>query len=418
MRGGDGAFRLPSAKATCILLGAGLLLWIAFAYWVFPWLLERSYRGEGLSILTAAMGNRDQTSVDRYLDRWAELADAGVFTLIGAIVFAAIWARRGLNLDRHWFTPGRLSDLALARIACVGFQLFLLVFPSFPGCSGCSLDYQLALTGAEASEYAPLLSLKALLAPFGWGTRPDMAFLETIKIIGIASGTLALLGLLGRWSVLGLAWAATTLVAHSYSYGEYHHAEGLLLITLWALGLSPSHRARTLLGWLRARSGRGETLGGATDAFATWPLRLTQWLFAASYFDAGASKLLTSGVAWFQPTTLAYYFARDGIERGFPVGVWLSEHTALLSLAAIAAVGLELALFLAVLMPRLAPAFVVAMTGLHASIYVAQAAPFPQHIVLLWVAFLPALRRYGATLPWRGTERSTIERTLAAEAPG
>ena len=59
------------------------------------------------------------------------------------------------RLDRHWFAPARLTDLAAARIVLVGFQLILLLVPALSetigACTGCSLRYQLWLTTLDSS---------------------------------------------------------------------------------------------------------------------------------------------------------------------------------------------------------------------------------------------------------------------------
>src|SRR4030095_6037844 len=99
-------------------------------------------------------------------------------------------------LDRYWFTPGSLRDLALMRIVLGSSQLFFLLWPTVTGaCSGCGIDYQLYLTKADPSLYVPLPALKVMLSPFGWGVRPDAMFLQLIWLGAVFAGAGTILGL-------------------------------------------------------------------------------------------------------------------------------------------------------------------------------------------------------------------------------
>lgn len=391
---------IPARKVLTLLALLGA--WIAVAFWVIPEILEAAYRGEGLGFITAAMDGRDIHSLQHYQNRWGRVAWDGTVLALGAGVAALLWSARRIRWDEHWFRPGRLTDLATARLVLVGVQLALILVPALPGCSGCSVgDHQLLASAAD-TQYQPVLVQRLLLAPFGWGMRPDVTFMATVKVVAIVAGALALAGPFGRAGLVVFAWSATLLVANTYSYaGEYHHSEGLLLIALWALTLAPSYEAlsfRVRAKRMTEESGERKFSAqppmdaGAYDVFATWPLRLMQWLLALTYFDAGAAKLLHADFGWFQPSTLGYYLARDGLMAGSPIGIWMSEQAWLIPSLAVATVVLELCFFVAVLVPRSALIFVLAMTALHVAIFVAQWAPFPQHVALLWVAFLPSIR--------------------------
>jgi hypothetical protein len=64
------------------------------------------------------------------------------------------------RLDRYWFAPARLRDLAYMRIAIV---LVLLLGILWPG----ALDEQLLRTSLPAEWFEPLPALKLLMLPFG-----------------------------------------------------------------------------------------------------------------------------------------------------------------------------------------------------------------------------------------------------------
>lgn len=307
------------------------------------------------------------------------------------------------RLDQHWFAPARLSDLALARIALVGFQLILLTVPALSErvgvCTGCSLRFQLWLTKLDPSQYAPLPALKVLLLPFGWGARPDPMFLQAVWLAAVLSGALALLGWHTRLSLLGFAASNTLLIAHAYSYRELHHPEAVMTIALWALALGPSGAAWSLDD-LRARMRRStSTLGFSPGSkaerspLARWPLRLVQWVLAMAYFSAGLSKLWGKGLEWLNGYTLAYHIGQDAVERGSALGLWLSQHIAALRLLSALTISIELGFAGAILFPQLTWLFLIGGAGMHAAIYLAQRAPFPQFIVL-YVVFAEAVRQH------------------------
>jgi predicted DCC family thiol-disulfide oxidoreductase YuxK/uncharacterized membrane protein YphA (DoxX/SURF4 family) len=321
------------------------------------------------------------------------------------------------RLDRHWFAPARLADLALMRIALVGFQLALLLVPALSdrigACPGCSLRFQRWLTTLDANQYLPIPALKVLLLPFGWGARPDAMFLHAVWVAAVVTGVCALVGWYARPSLLVFAAANTLLVAHAYSYGETHHTEALMTIGLWALAFSPSgavwsldalrDRVRCAVSTMRFAP---EPAKPPESPLARWPLRLMQWLLVLSYFSAGISKLRNGGPEWFNGYTLAYFIGKDAIERGSTLGVWLSGQIPLLRVLSVVAIATELGFVGAVLLPRFTWLFLVAGAGLHAAIYWTQRAPFPQFIVL-YVVFIEAVREYP---PWRRFTSAATER--------
>jgi len=311
------------------------------------------------------------------------------------------------RLDRHWFAPARLTDLALARIVLVGFQLILLLVPALSetigACTGCSLRYQLWLTTLDSSQYHPIPTLKVLLFPFGWGARPDAMFLHALWLGAIVSGICALVGLYTRPSLLFFAAANTLLVAHAYSYNEAHHTEALMTIAFWALAFGPSGAAWSLdelRGRVRCAAStmrfEPQSAEPRKDPLARWPLRLMQWLLVLSYVSAGISKLRNGGLEWFNGYTLAYLVGADGVQRGSASGVWLAQQIPLLRIFSVVAVATELGFVGAVLLPRFAWLFLLAGAGLHTAIYLTQRAPFPQFIAL-YVVFVETLRMYP---PW------------------
>ena len=292
-------------------------------------------------------------------------------------------------LDRHWFAPAPLRDLAFFRITVVAAQL-LVFLPS--------LDNIRRLGRADERLWYPLPALKVLLWPFGWGARPDPMLLEGVLYLTVLAGILALIGLYTRPSLLAFAAGNALLIAHGYSYGEYHHPDAAMVLALAILSVSACGRAWSIDS-LRSRiasaaySMRFVPSGEAPPASeeARWPLRLVQWLLVLVYLSAGMSKLAIGGWDWINGYTLAFYMAEDGLRWGLDLGLMLAGHPHLLSVLSVFALAFELSFALAIVFPRLTWPYVLAGIGLHVGIDVLQHARFFQYIVL-YGAFIEPLR--------------------------
>lgn len=298
------------------------------------------------------------------------------------------------RLDRHWFGEASLRDLALARILIVSAQLFIFL-PS--------LSNQLWLASADDQLFFSIPMLKILLLPLGgWGIRPDAMFLRAVQLVAIISGATAIIGWRTRLSLLAFAMTNALLLAHSYSYGEVHHPEALIIMALGLLALGPSGGALSLddLAFrlkYASRAVRFEPRHADEDVsiFARWPLRTIQWLFVLIYFSAAISKAWYGGIEWFNGYTLAFYFVQDGVRIGNEFGIWMGDffarHIYLTILLSVIAFAIELTFVVAVLVPRLTVLYLFMGAGLHLSIWLIQRAPFFQYIVL-YVVFIENLR--------------------------
>jgi len=294
-------------------------------------------------------------------------------------------------LDRYWFAPARLQDLALFRILCVGS--WLLFF--FPG-----MERTQPLATADAHLFHPLLVVKILMWPLGpWGVRPGPMFLHAVFLGTMTAGVFALIGKYTRPSLLILAAGNTLLWGHIYSYGWVHHGPILLSVAFWILAFSPSDAALSLDALQRRRHAAAHGMRfepvppTAESEHAGWPLRLVQWLMALIYLSAATSKLHDGGLAWMNGYTLVYFTATDGIRWNMPLGIWIAQHPGIAQLLSIGALLLELTFFMAILVPRLAWPYVLGSIALHTGIFFAQRAPFFEHVPIVF-AFIGSLRRY------------------------
>src|SRR5215212_6749747 len=98
-------------------------------------------------------------------------------------------------LDRYWFAPASLRDLALVRILAFGTQTLLFIV--VPGGRLRSFLDQMHQAGADVTPYRPITVLKILLLPWGpWGeVRPSALFLTVTFGVAIVAGVLATVGL-------------------------------------------------------------------------------------------------------------------------------------------------------------------------------------------------------------------------------
>lgn len=298
-------------------------------------------------------------------------------------------------LDRHWFAPGRLSDLALVRIIAFGSQTGIFLW--YPDARVRSLPEQLLQTSAGAHLYDPLPLLRIMLWPFGQLSAgpPEPAFLTTVYVIAVAAGALATIGLFARPAMLAAAAAHALIVAHHYSYGEYHHAEALMIIALGVLALGPSAQVWSVDAARRRR--RTGSPNPALSEFARWPLRVVQWLLALSYLSAAMSKLVTSRLSWFNGHTMTFYYTAVALatDREAPAHM-ATLPPALHILPSIIAWVVEAVFFVAILKPRYT--WVVLLFGalLHLTVYATMGIAFFQTL-LLYSVFVEHLRLTAGT---------------------
>ena len=294
------------------------------------------------------------------------------------------------RVDRYWFAPARLRDLAYLRIAIV---LALLLGVLWPG----ALDEQLRSATLPAEWFLSLPTLKVLLLPLGWGARPGPALLTAAWIVSGTAGLLALAGAHTRASLLTFAITSTMLIANQYAYGTVHHPEAAAVIMMWALLFTPCG-AELSVDAMRARvmasRERGEFVahGHEQDSRdARWPMRLAQWLLVCVYLSAGLSKLVVAGPAWLNGYTMSYYFLLDGVNNHLPVTLALAHLTWFGTVCAMGALFFELTFVLCVLFPRLSPPYLAAGSALHTGIWLIMRPHFFQFMAL-YVAFAEPVR--------------------------
>lgn len=388
-----------------------LAAWGLFTGVVFPELLERAYEDGRPAWLARQLADRAAIPLEEYLaDGRALGIRVGAILALFALL-ASAWARQGRSVAAHLLEPAPLRNLAVLRVVGVGLALALLLWPGVVFSSpGSDPGLHAFLIRSPPGPYDPPLALSLLLPGSG---PPGPTLIRGIWIVAVGSAVAGLVGVFGRAPLVLLAWANTVLIAHSYSYGEYHHTEAIHSIGLWLVALGPSTRVFSLDAYRRRlRESHGQ--GGFRPVRETrkspdarWPVVLLGLLFAVTYLDAAVEKLVIGGIEWFDPRTMAYFMAVDGTSRDLPLAVWLAQHPGLLVPFAAGAWAIEFFFPAALVSSLLAAPIVLLAVAMHVAIWAIHGPPFLQHAILLPAAFFGSLRT-----AWRRASERARARTL------
>jgi uncharacterized integral membrane protein len=291
-------------------------------------------------------------------------------------------------------------DLAVVRAVIVGVQLSALLPPAG------DLQALLQHSALPDEMYDPLPILHLLVAPIEWTYRPGFEVLQAVYWVVVVTGLTSLFGLLTNVSLLVFAVGNVLLQAFKYSFGDFHHPEGLMMIALAMLALSPSGRVLSVDAWLaRLRHGTGEH--GPTrhaSSFARWPLLVIRWLLALAYLSGAFHKLRVAGFDWMNGHTLQHYVLRDATRWDAPLGLLLGQHLWLMLAASVMTILWEGTFFLVLIFPALAWIYIPLGIGLHTGIWLTMRAGFFTFMAL-YSAFVPwsaVLRWCRGRLPFRG----------------
>lgn len=294
--------------------------------------------------------------------------------------------------NHYWFRPAPLLNLAVFRIVAAGGQFLIWTFLWKP----------LAPQGdfLRLSEiprlYSPLVANRILLAPFHFGGPPPLVFVVVVYLITSGAALLAAVGLFTNIAMGLLAAGTVLLQSYVYSFGDFHHPEAVMAISLVALALSPCgrvlsidslrQRLRENSHWhpqsnVRARHKK--------DVNARWPVQLLLWMFSLIYLSAAYFKLKTGGLAWLNGDTLQFYLLQDGLRWGQPWALRIAGWHSAAVILSVASLAFESGFFLVLIVPNLLWFAVPFGFGLHLSIQILMKAGFFEYLAL-----------YGALVPW------------------
>jgi vitamin K-dependent gamma-carboxylase-like protein len=278
--------------------------------------------------------------------------------------------------NAYWFPETSTLSLAVIRIIAVGAQLFWFFPP---------LHNQLVLLEKNSHFMQPqmLIRIVAAIVPRELLFTPRAFTIFYWAVV--AAGFAALLGLLTRLSLFVFALGVWIIMAHWYSYGDFHHESAVFCIFLLLLAFTPAGSRLSLDALIRRHRGRPAP---DTADTAIWPLKVAHVLLALTYFTAGIAKVVVGGADWVNGYTLQNYVFSDAIARGFPFGMWLAQqHTISIALSVFTLI-FELCFFLSLVLPWTAPIFFLTGIGFHIGLYLAAGHDFFSHMVLLFLLLL------------------------------
>lgn len=292
----------------------------------------------------------------------------------------------------YWFNPAPLIDLAIVRITAVSCQLLWVHAGRLSGLSKTS--------ELPDGMYNPLPILHLLIWPFGWEYRPSLDELSMLWWITLLTGVFSLIGLISNLSLAIFAIGSLFLQAYVYSFGELHHPEAVMMITLAVLALSPAGKCLSVDSMFRRKLFSKPALNTPLrnllyeeSIYAGWPIRLIQWIFVLMYLSAFLSKMSTSGLDWINGYTLQYYLLQDGLRWDSPLAIWFAQHHTLVFFTQWIIIIFQLTFALAVIFPPLRWIYVPLGLSMHLGILFTLKAPFIQWIVL-YVVFVPWTRLF------------------------
>lgn len=284
----------------------------------------------------------------------------------------------------YWFRDAPYFDLAFIRILIVGLQCFVLLSTVFEG-----LIY---VIGLDDALYAPLPLLRVFMLPWGWGARPDGAWVIGVFWLTLAFGGLSLVGLITNVSFMLFALGNLFLQVYIYSFGDFHHPEAVMMIALLAFALSPCGKVLSVDSLLRkprtVEVPPGLSLLDYRGPHAGWPIKLIQWFFPLMYWSAFFGKVRV-GLDWANGYTLQYYMVHDSLRKGgLELAMWLSSHHDMILWAQVVILIFQATFFLVIPFPRLRWIFLPIGVLFHLANYWIFKADFPQWIVL-YAVFIP-----------------------------
>jgi len=232
--------------------------------------------------------------------------------------------------------------------------------------------------GTDPALFRPHGAIEAL--GFPWISAGVLIALAALTGV---SWLCAAIGLGGRWSAIITAAGATTLHGYCWGTSAFNHNYTLPIYVLAALCFAAPDPEWSCDAWIRRSLGWSER--SRTGLGATGFARMLALVFVVTfYFCAGIAKLQTSGLAWADGHTIAWWSEEDVHER--PAAALLQEQkwlcAPLATLTLIFEVGAPLALF-----ARLRPIFVMGWIAMHAGILLIMGPRYYENIVCFALLF-------------------------------
>jgi hypothetical protein len=176
--------------------------------------------------------------------------------------------------------------------------------------------------------------------------------------------------------------AAFVVLTNAHSWGYQGHVFMPVLLACIPIAFSRASDVLSFDAWWKRRRGQGDSLLAQDEKVYRIPLRTMQLALCLAYFAAGVAKLRYGGIEWITGDTLRNYLMRaslifydvNRLANEFQLNLFLYQYPVLCRFLAVFAVGVELAIPLALLSRRLAyvlvPSVFLLQVGIFFTIYV------------------------------------------------
>ncbi len=289
--------------------------------------------------------------------------------------------------NHFWFEAAAPDNLGLCRIVLFGtmFLYYVLTPRLFP-----SWDY--------LADFVP------------WGS-VSRAFWRPVWLMAVLhfppASAQALETMQGVWrmalmfSCIGLFTRISTAISFAFglylfgvpaSFGKIHHTENVLIFLFLIMAFSRCGDAWSVDAVIhKARAGAVREPPVMSGEY-TWPIRMIWVVIALTYFAAGVSKLRHSGFEWINSDTMRHFLVLEHyhIAVSDPLASWglvIARGVMLPRIIAASSVILELALPIALFIPRSRWVLVPSVAAMQFGVAVLMGPNFYQLILcqLLWV---------------------------------
>jgi len=264
----------------------------------------------------------------------------------------AVAAHPIASLDRWLFAPETAGRLRLIRLLLA----VVIAYRLATGPAG-------GLGGQPAALFRPVWLVEPL------GQMPPVAVLVGIQVIGVVGAVLAAVGWRERGTFLLACSSLVVLAALRASRGKIQHNDLPLVLVSCVIAAAP-------VG-LRVLDGRRSAAWG-------WPVRTSILVVTGIYFLTGFQKVVGSGPAWVLSDNMRNVMYAAPLAGKAPtdtVSLFIADRPLVAHLVALVTIVVELGAVVALVRPRLRPAYVVAVAVLHLGVYLTHGLDYS-----MWVA--------------------------------
>ncbi len=362
-----------------VLFVLGFVVWLGFAFFVGPGLVERAYHGEGVDYIARMMKRRDTNSLEHYLGYWYRFTALGTVLLLGLGAYG--YALLSPKFFQRCVGSASAQQLGMIRMIVFGCLLASALWEHLPSLNVLphSLYHGVGVIGllGRLPGFETFVHSETGLRVFQW------------LAIGILFS--ATIGLATRWTVLVGTVAYCMLGGLLRSYSWPYHTGILPLYVGAVMSFTPCGAAWSVDAILRRRRGLPTVDPETKSAAFGWACYACWATIALALAAAGMSKVRNGGWSWLDAnsfrsilfsttlTPMQFDFRLSLLLRGAPD--WVFQAMAMTGM------GLQLSCISMLFSRRARMVLPVLLAGMHLSIWLLQNILFFEVIVMQLVFY-------------------------------